>query len=160
MFEEKRKYFDYELAYKGYKQAIKLFNKGGIEELVNNGEFDISGGGIDYVGTIEQWACNGYIPIIASAYNITLYAIDKNFDTENEENDWYISGEVDIHSYSGGEDNLYINDMESIENRISGLLDYGKENNYTIEDYERELLSLEIVLSQLKMENRENDLLF
>lgn len=160
MFEEKRKYFDYELAYKGYKQAMKLFNKGGIEELVNNGKFDISGGGIDYVGTIEQWACNGYIPIIASAYNITLYAIDKNFDTEKEENDWYISGEVDIHSYSGGEDNLYINDIESIENRISGLLDYGKENNYTIEDYERELLSLEIVLAQLKMENRENDLLF
>ena len=160
MFEEKRKYFDYELAYKGYKQAMKLFNKGGIEELVNNGEFDISGGGIDYVGTIEQWACNGYIPIIASAYNITLYAIDRNFDTEKEENNWYISGEVDIHSYSGGEDNLYINDMESIESRISGLLDYGKENNYTIEDYERELLSLEIVLSQLKMENRENDLLF
>lgn len=157
MFEEKRKYFDYELAYKGYKQAMKLFNKGGIEELVNNGEFDISGGGIDYVGTIEQWACNGYIPIIASAYNITLYAIDRNFDTEKEENDWYISGEVDIHSYSGGEDNLYINDMESIESRISGLLDYGKENNYTIEDYERELLSLEIVLAQLKMENRDND---
>ena len=86
--------------------------------------------------------------------NITLYAIDKNFDTEKEENNWYISGEVDIHSYSGGEDNLYINDIETIESRIGGLLDYGKQNNYTIEDYERELLSLEIVLAQLKKENK------
>lgn len=156
MFEEKRKYFDYELAYNGYKKALQLFNKGGIEEVVNNADFDISGG-----ATIEDWSCNGYIPLYASGYNITLYAIDKNFDTDKEENDWYISGEVDIYSYSGGDDNLYINNMESIEDRIGGLLDYAKENNYTIEDYERELLSLEIVLAQLKMENRNNnDLLF
>ena len=152
MFEEKRKYFDYELAYNGYKKALQLFNKGGIEEVVNNADFDISGG-----ATIEDWSCNGYIPLYASGYNITLYAIDKNFDTDKEENDWYISGEVDIYSYSGGDDNLYINNMESIEDRIGGLLDYAKENNYTIEDYERELLSLEIVLAQLKMENRNND---
>ena len=109
---EKRKYFDYELAYKGYKKAKELCNKGGIEELINNKDFEISGGGIDYVGTIEQWSCNGYIPIIASGYNITLYAIDRNFDTDNEENDWYISGEVDIYSYGGGDDNLYINEIK------------------------------------------------
>lgn len=150
MFKEKRKYFDYELAYEGYKKAVELFNKGGIEEIVNNGEFDISGGGIDFVGTIEQWAGNGYIPIIASGYNITLYAIDKNFDTEKEENNWYISGELDVYSYGGGEDNLYINDIESIESRIGGLLDYAKENNYTIEDYEKELLSLKNVLKSLE----------
>ena len=150
MFEEKRKYFDYELAYDGYKKAVELFNKGGIEEIVNNGEFDISGGGIDFVGTIEQWAVNGYIPIIASGYNITLYAIDKNFDTGKEENNWYISGELDVYSYGGGEDNLYINDIESIESRIGGLLDYAKENNYTIEDYEKELLSLKNVLKSLE----------
>lgn len=155
MFEEKRKFFDYELAYNGYKRAMELFNKGGIEEIVNDKDFDISGGGIDYVGNIKQWASNGYIPILANAYNITLYAIDKNFDTDKEENDWYISGEVDIYSYSGGDDNLYINNMESIEDRIGGLLDYAKENNYTIEDYERELLSLEIVLAQLKMNSKD-----
>lgn len=152
--EDTRKYFDYELAYEGYLKAKELFDKGGIEELVNSADFDISGGGVDYIGSIEQWASNGYIPIVASAYNITLYAIDKNFDTENEEHNWYISGEVDIHSYSGGEDNLYINDIETIESRIGGLLDYAKENDYTIEDYERELLSLEIVLAQLKMKNK------
>lgn len=159
MFEEKRKYFDYELAYNGYKKALQLFNKGGIEEVINNADFEISCGGND-IGYIEMWASNGYIPIIASGYNITLYAIDRNFDTEKEENDWYISGEVDMISYGYGEDNLYINDIETIESRIGGLLDYGKQNNYTIEDYERELLSLEIVLAQLKKENRENDLLF
>lgn len=152
MFEDKRKYFDYELAYKGYMKAKKLFNKGGIEEVINNEDFEISGGGIDYVGTIQQWACNGYIPIIASGYNITLYVIDRNFDTNNKENDWYISGEVDIYSYSSGDDNLYINNKESIEERINGLLGYAKENQYTIEDYEKELESLEKVLEKLKKE--------
>lgn len=154
MFEDKRKYFDYELAYNGYLKAQELFNKGGIEKLIDDEDFNISGGGIDYIGNIQQWSCNGYVPIIASAYNITLYLIDRNFDTEKEENDWYISGEIDIHSYSGGDDNLYINNISSIEDRINNLLDYAKENNYTIEDYERELLSLEIVLAQLKMKNK------
>ena len=150
MFEEKRKYFDYELAYEGYLKAKELFNKGGVEELINDEDFEISGGGIDYVGTIQQWACNGYVPIIASAYNITLYLSDRNFDTENEDNDWYISGEVDIHSYSGGEDNLFINDKETIEDRINNLLDYANKNDYSIEDYEKELESLEKVLSFLQ----------
>ena len=33
MFGEKRKYFDYELAYEGYLKAKELFDKGGVEEL-------------------------------------------------------------------------------------------------------------------------------
>ena len=148
--EDTRRYFDYELAYEGYLKAKELFDKGGLEELVNNVDFDISGGGVDYIGSIEQWASNGYIPIVASAYNITLYVIDKNFDTDTEEKDWYISGEVDMISYSYGEDNLYINNKGAIEDRIGRLLDYAKENNYTIGDYERELESLEKVLEKLQ----------
>lgn len=144
-----RKYFDYELAYEGYLKAKELFDKGGLEELVNSADFDISGGGVDYIGSIEQWASNGYIPIVASAYNITLYVIDKNFDTDTEEKDWYISGEVDMISYSYGEDNLYINNKGAIEDRIGRLLDYAKGNNYTIGDYEKELESLEKVLERL-----------
>lgn len=144
-----RKYFDYELAYEGYLKAKELFDKGGLEELVNSADFDISGGGVDYIGSIEQWASNGYIPIVASAYNITLYVIDKNFDTDTEEKNWYISGEVDMISYSYGEDNLYINNKGAIEDRIGRLLDYAKENNYTIGDYEKELESLEKVLERL-----------
>lgn len=145
MFGEKRKYFDYELAYEGYLKAKELFDKGGIEELINDEEFDISGG-----ATIEEWSCNGYIPLYASGYNITLYLSDRNFDTENENNDWYISGEVDIYSYSGGDDNLFINDKETIEDRINNLLDYANKNDYSIEDYEKELESLEKVLSFLQ----------
>ena len=68
MFGEKRKYFDYELAYEGYLKAKELFDKGGVEELINDEEFDISGG-----ATIEEWSCNGYLPLYASGYNITLY---------------------------------------------------------------------------------------
>lgn len=147
--EDTRKYFDYELAYEGYLKAKELFDKGGLEELINSADFDISGGGVDYIGSIEQWASNGYIPIVASAYNITLYVIDKNFDTDTEEKDWYISGEVDMISYSYGEDNLYINNKGAIEDRIGRLLDYAKENNYTIGDYEKELESLEKVLERL-----------
>lgn len=144
-----RKYFDYELAYEGYLKAKELFDKGGLEELINSADFDISGGGVDYIGSIEQWASNGYIPIVASAYNITLYIIDKNFDTDTKEKDWYISGEVDMVSYSYGEDNLYINNKGAIEDRMGRLLDYAKENNYTIGDYEKELESLEKVLERL-----------
>lgn len=148
--EDTRKHFDYELAYEGYLKAKELFDKGGLEELVNSADFDISGGGVDYIGSIEQWASNGYIPIVASAYNITLYVIDKNFDTDTKEKDWYISGEVDMISYSYGEDNLYINNKGAIEDRIGRLLDYAKENNYTIGDYEKELESLEKVLEKLQ----------
>ena len=145
MFGEKRKYFDYELAYECYLKAKELFDKGGVEELINDEEFDISGG-----ATIEEWSCNGYLPLYASGYNITLYLSDRNFDTENENNDWYISGEVDIYSYSGGDDNLFINDKETIEDRINNLLDYANKNDYSIEDYEKELESLEKVLSFLQ----------
>lgn len=145
MFGEKRKYFDYELAYEGYLKAKELFDKGGVEELINDEEFNISGG-----ATIKEWSCNGYLPLYASGYNITLYLSDRNFDTENENNDWYISGEVDIYSYSGGDDNLFINDKETIEDRINNLLDYANKNDYSIEDYEKELESLEKVLSFLQ----------
>ena len=145
MFGEKRKYFDYELAYEGYLKAKELFDKGGVEELINDEEFDISGG-----ETIEEWSCNGYLPLYASGYNITLYLSDRNFDTENENNDWYISGEVNIYSYSGGDDNLFVNDKETIEDRINNLLDYAKKNDYSIEDYKKELESLEKVLSFLQ----------
>ena len=149
MFEEKRKYFDYELAYNGFKRAEELFNKGGVEKLINDEKFDISGGGIDYVGTIQQWACNGYVPIIASAYNITLYLIDKNFDTNNKENDWYVSGEVDIYSYGGGDDSIFINDIGDIKDRIMNLINYAKINNYTLNDLYAEYDSLISVLKEL-----------
>lgn len=146
---EERKYFDYDLAYEGYKKIKELLDKGGIQEVVDDDDFDICGGGTDFVGSVEQWACNGYIPINAFGYNVTIYINDRNFDTDNKENDWYVSGEVDIYSYGGGDDTLYINDLSSIEERINELLDYAKINEYTIEDYEKELKSLERVKERL-----------
>ena len=148
---DKRKYFDYELAYRGLERARELFNNGGIEELVNDDEFSISGGGIDYVGTIEQWKGCGYIPINASAYNITIYATIKN----NRNKDIYISSELDIYSYGGGNDYLDIEEISCIEERIEGLKDYAKKNDYTDEDYNEELKSLQSLLTILKSKNDE-----
>ena len=145
MFGDKRKYFDYELAYEGYMKAKELFNKGGIQAILDSDEFEISGG-----GTIEDWVCNGYVCLYGSGYNASIILIDKNFDTDKKEQNWYISGEIDTYSYGGGDDTLYINDKESIEERINGLLDYAKNNDYTIEDYEKELESLELVLKEIE----------
>lgn len=142
--EDIRKYFDYELAYEGYVNAKELFSIGGIQALLDSNEFEISGG-----GTIDDWACNGYICLYGCGYNASIILIDRNFDTDIKEQDWYISGEVDIYSYGGGDDNLYINNKEVIEERINGLLDYAKNNDYTIEDYEKELQSLEKVYAML-----------
>ncbi len=145
MEQDTRRYFDYELAYNGYKKAKELFKKGGIKALIENEDFDISGGGINYIGTIEQWADEGYMPINAFAYNITIIATLKD-------NEWNIDGKIDVYSYNGGEDTLYINDKEHIKERINNLLDYAKDNNYTIGDYEEELTSLEKVLNILESE--------
>lgn len=143
--EETRKYFDYELAYEGYKKAEELLKNGGIQALIDNEEFEISD-----CGTIEDWTCNGYVPFYASGYNATIYVIDSNFDTDNKENNWYVSGEVDIHSYSGGDDNLYINSNITIQERIIDLLDYAKKNNYSLEDIYAEYESLKSVLEELE----------
>lgn len=143
--EETRKYFDYELAYEGYKKAEELLRNGGIQALIDNEDFEISD-----CGTIEDWVCNGYIPFYASGYNATIYVVDNNFDTNNKENDWYVSGEVDIYSYNGGDDNLYINSNIAIQERIIDLLDYARKNNYTLEDIYAEYDSLKSVLGELE----------
>lgn len=143
--EETRKYFDYELAYEGYTKVKELLENGGIQAVIEDEEFDISCG-----ATIEEWSCNGYIPIVASGYNATIYISDRNFDTDNEENDWYVSGEVDIYSYSGGDDNIFINDNLAITQRIIGLVDYARANNYALSDLYAEYDSLKSVLAEIE----------
>ena len=142
--EETRKYFDYELAYEGYTKVKELLENGGIQAVIEDEEFDISCG-----ATIEEWSCNGYIPIVASGYNATIYISDRNFDTNNEENDWYVSGEVDIYSYGGGDDSIFINDIGDIKDRIMNLINYAKINNYTLNDLYAEYDSLISVLKEL-----------
>lgn len=148
--EDMRKYFDYELAYDGYKKVEELLKKGGIQAVLDNEEFNVSGD-----CNIKDWACNGYIPIVASGYNATIYIIDKNFDTDNEENDWYVSGEVDIYSYGGGDDNLYINDDLTIKQRIIDLIDYARANGYSLNDLYAEYDSLMSILKQIEEEKDE-----
>ena len=143
--EETRKYFDYELAYEGYKKVKELLENGGIQAVIDNDEFDVSFG-----ATIEDWKENGYIPINAFGYNATIFINDRNFDTNNKENDWYVSGEVDIYSYGGGDDTIYINDNISITNRIMGLVDYARKNGYTLDDLYAEYDSLKNVLAEIE----------
>ena len=145
--EETRKYFDYELAYEGYMRVKELFENGGIQAVIEDEEFDISCG-----ATIEEWSCNGYIPIVASGYNATIYISDRNFDTNNEENDWYVSGEVDIYSYSGGDDNIFINDNLTITQRIIDLVDYARANDYQLSDLYAEYDSLKGLLKEITKE--------
>ena len=142
--EDTRKYFDYKLAYDGYKKVKELLENGGIQAVVDNDEFDVSGG-----GTIADWVCNGYVPIYAFGYNATIFINDRNFDTNNKENDWYISGEVDIYSYSGGDDSIFINDISDIKDRIMNLINYAKINNYTLNDLYAEYDSLISILKEL-----------
>ena len=142
--EDTRKYFDYKLAYDGYKKVKELLENGGIQAVVDNDEFDISGG-----GTIADWVCNGYVPIYAFGYNATIFINDRNFDTNKKENDWYVSGEVDIYSYSGGDDSIFINDISDIKDRIMNLINYAKINNYTLNDLYAEYDSLISVLKEL-----------
>lgn len=143
--EETRKYFDYELAYEGYTKVKELLENGGIQAVIEDEEFNISCG-----ATIEEWSCNGYIPIVASGYNATIYISDRNFDTDNEENDWYVSGEVDIYSYSGGDDNIFINDNLTITQRIIDLVDYARANDYALSDLYAEYDSLKSVLAEIE----------
>lgn len=143
--EETRKYFDYELAYEGYTKVKELLENGGIQAVIEDEEFDISCG-----ATIEEWSCNGYIPIVASGYNATIYISDRNFDTDNKENDWYVSGEVDIYSYSGGDDNIFINDNLTITQRIMDLVDYARANDYALSDLYAEYDSLKSVLAEIE----------
>ena len=145
--EETRKYFDYELAYEGYKKVKELLENGGIQAVIDNDEFDVSFG-----ATIEDWKENGYIPINAFGYNATIFINDRNFDTNNKENDWYVSGEVDIYSYGGGDDTIYINDNLDITQRIIDLVNYARANNYQLSDLYAEYDSLINVLKKITKE--------
>lgn|SRR5574344_1433953 len=146
---ENRKYFDYELAYEGYKKALELFNKGGIQAILDSGGFSISGG-----DSIGDWIPNGYIILYGCGYNTSIVLRKRNFDVDTGEVDWYVSGEVDVYSYSSGNDNLYINSIDSIKERIINLVDYAKNNNYTLDDVYKEYESLEKVLKILESEEK------
>ena len=141
--EDTRKYFDYELAYKMYEKCVKLLNKGGIDEL---DEY------FEETGDRE----NGYTTYYGFEYNTAVYITNKNFDNDKENETWLnrcngleVTGEVDIYSYSGGDDSIFINDISDIKDRIMNLINYAKINNYTLNDIYAGYDSLISVLKEL-----------
>lgn len=142
---ETRKYFDYELAYEGYKKAKELLDKGGIQAVINDDEFDIPIG-----TTIDTWVNEGCIPIYNWGCNMAICINDKNFGTDNKEHKWCVDNEVEVYSYGGGDDIICIDNKEDITDRINGLLDYARENEYTLDDLYKEYDSLKSVLKSIK----------
>ena len=137
--EETRKYFDYELAYEGYMKAKELLNKGGIQALEE--EFEETGD-----------RANGYTTFYGADYNTWVYVSNINFDTDLQE-EWQITGEVDIISYGEGDDTLFINDNLDITQRIIDLVDYARKNDYTLDDLYKEYDSLKSVLDLIAEED-------
>ena len=122
--EDTRKYFDYKLAYDGYKRVKELLDKGGIQALEE--EFEETGD-----------RANGYTIFYGADYNTWVYVSNINFDTDLQE-EWQITGEVDIISYGEGDDTLFINDNLDITQRIIDLVDYARKNDYTLDDLYKE----------------------
>lgn len=136
--EETRKYFDYELAYEGYIKVKELFENGGIQALEE--EFEETGD-----------RANGYTTFYGADYNTWVYISNINFDTDLQE-EWQITGEVDIISYGEGDDTLFINDNLDITQRIIDLVDYARKNDYTLDDLYKEYDSLKSVLDLIAEE--------
>lgn len=136
--EETRKYFDYELAYEGYMKAKELLENGGIQALEE--EFEETGD-----------RANGYTTFYGADYNTWVYVYNINFDTDLQE-EWKITGEVDIISYRGGNDTLFINDNLYITQRIINLVNYARANNYQLSDLYAEYDSLISVLKEITKE--------
>ena len=134
--EETRKYFDYELAYEGYMRAKELLENGGIQALEE--EFEETGD-----------RANGYTTFYGADYNTWVYVSNINFDTDLQE-EWQVTGEVDIISYSGGDDNIFINDSSTITQRIIDLVDYARANDYALSDLYAEYDSLKSVLAEIE----------
>ena len=136
--EETRKYFDYELAYEGYMKAKELLENGGIQALEE--EFEEVGD-----------RANGYTTFYGADYNTWVYVSNINFDTDLQE-EWQITGEVDIISYGEGNDTLFINDNLDITQRIIDLVNYARANNYQLSDLYAEYDSLISVLKEITKE--------
>ena len=136
--EETRKYFDYELAYEMYKKCVDLLKMGGIKALEE--EFEETGD-----------RANGYTTFYGADYNTWVYVSNINFDTDLQE-EWQITGEVDIISYGEGDDTLFINDNLDITQRIMDLISYARANDYQLSDLYAEYDSLMIVLKEVQYE--------
>ena len=134
--EDTRKYFDYKLAYDGYKKVKELLENGGIQALEE--EFEETGD-----------RANGYTTFYGADYNTWVYVYNINFDTDLQE-EWQITGEVDVISYGEGNDTLFINDNFDITQRIMDLVNYARANDYALSDLYAEYDSLKSVLAEIE----------
>lgn len=153
--EDTRKYFDYEFAYKMYKQAVNDFEDG-IDELGNN----LTGKGM-FKKLLQDFSCNVELNENSDINDISRYGAIEFYDDngivsvalENINGSYCISGLVTITRSDSSlgylQHTLYINNSYIIEMRIEELLDYAIEHNYTLEDYAKELRSLEKVKEEL-----------
>ena len=140
---ETRKYMDYELAYKMFKKCEKLLEKG-IDELD------------DYFEEVGDRR-NGYTSYYGADYNTWVYIINENFDTEKEDDTWLdrckglrCNGEVEVLSYNGETDTLFINSSYDIQNRLNNLKEWATNHKYSEDDFEKEKKSLERVLDLIE----------
>lgn len=145
---EARKYFDYKLAYDGYEKIKELFDKGGIQAVIDDFDFDVSEG-----CTLEEWKKENCIPIYACGYNATYYIINKNYNNDKEE-EWVVSNEVDIVSYHGGDTTICIDNINNIEFEIINLINYARENAYLWSDLYAEYDGLMSIRDKLKELNK------
>ena len=116
-------------------RAKELLGNGGIQALEE--EFEETGD-----------RANGYTTFYGADYNTWVYVYNINFDTDLQE-EWQITGEVDIISYGEGDDTLFINDNLDITQRIMDLVNYARANDYTLSDLYAEYDSLKNVLKEL-----------
>lgn len=129
---EKRKYMDYELAYKGYENLKRILEEKGIEEIKN--KFN------DYCG----YYCddNRLINFYYEDYNTYLTLV-------KQDEKWFVSNEVEIISYGGCQDCLLINSKEMLEDRLNNIDYWAKEQDYSAEDIKMEIESIKKVLEKL-----------
>lgn len=134
---EERKYFDYELAYKGFIQFDERYNEEmDIKTLIENYNYETD-------CNLEHLEDYDYITIKDMEHNAIYF-----METGSLGN-WYITGEVEVISYSGDEDTLFINDIHDIQDRLNHLTEWAINHKYTEKDLKCERTSLQNILKEM-----------
>lgn len=134
---EERKYFDYELAYKGFIQFDERYNeKMDIKTLIENYNYETD-------CDLEHLEDYDYITIKDMEHNAIYF-----METGSLGN-WYITGEVEVISYGGNEDTLFINDIHDIQDRLNHLMEWAINYKYTEKDLKYERTSLQNILKEM-----------
>lgn len=137
---ETRKYFDYELAYKGFLQFEKRFAKYGLKAMSDYYDVNYNE---EWKYVLDNLDDYDYLTFKDMEHNAT-YFVEKDLD-----GDFYATGEVDVLSYGECDDTLFINDIHDINERLKALDNWAESHAYSEEDYKAEKKSLENILKLL-----------